>query len=447
MKQQIYEHISLRAFFKIIAPSIVGMVFIALYSIVDGIFIARFVGDAALAAINLVIPICSATFAIGIMLSTGGSAVVSIKMGEKNMTDAREKFTFTILIGLASGAIMSLLCILLLKPLLIFLGATENLYPYCFSYALIICIGMPVAILKTLYEYFFRANGNPGIGLSMAVLGGVVNIFLDYLFIVHWSMGITGAALGTVMGFLMPAVIGTLFFTKKDSPLHFVKTKWQGKFLLEACINGSSEMVTELSTGFTTFLFNILCLKYMGEAGLSAITIILYAHFLLTSVYLGFASGIAPAVSYNYGAENSVQIKQMMKYSVWFLIISSVLVFVCSLASAPYLIGIFTAPHSGVFDIALRGLKIFSVGFLFIGINIFASALFTAFSNGKISALISMLRVLVFVSAGLLLLPLLFNSDGIWLTIPLAELLSLGVSLYYLKRYSYTYGYNLRQQT
>lgn len=266
----------------------------------------------------------------------------------------------------------------------------------------------------------------------LSIIGGIINIALDYIFIKWFNLGIAGAALATGIGVLISSVLGIWYFLSKRSTLKFCKFKFDFKILLETTINGSSEMVTELSTGITTLLFNMLALKYAGENGVAALTIVLYSQFLMVSTYLGFSTGTAPLFSYNYGAQNFNKLKETFNYSKKFIVSSSIIIFILSLIFAPTIIKIFVNPSSVVYTLALVGLKIFAFSFLFVGINIFASGLFTALSNGKVSAIISFSRAFVFIIIGAFTLPPLFELNGLWLIVPFAELLSILVSFYYL---------------
>lgn len=433
------------SFTAMVTPAIANMVFISLYTIVDGIFVSRYVGEAALASINITLPLINVMFGVGIMLSTGAGALVSLHMGEGKMQQAREEFSFITLVSVASGVLLMVVLMAFLRPILLMLGATPALYEYCYIYGFITVLYTPFAMFKVLAENFIRADGHPTLSLVISVSGGVMNIVLDYIFIVEMSMGIAGAAIATMIGQVVPCILAAVYFMKKRGTLWFVRPKFNWHFLGASCINGSSEMVTEFSTGFTTLLFNIFTLRMLGENGLAAITIILYAHFLLTSVYLGFSSGISPVVSFSYGAKNIAQLHRVMRYCLVFLCTSAVAVFALGELGAQYIVGVFTGVDSPVFELGLHGMRLFSPCFLFIGVNIFASALFTALGDGKISAIISFMRALVFVVLGIIVLPMILHSDGIWLTIPFAEFLTLFISLWFIKKYSGQYHLGIRE--
>lgn len=441
MTNHLYNNLNGKKFMKITTPAILAMVFLSLYTIVDGVFISRFVGENALAALNIVTPLYSLIFGMGIMLAAGSSAIVSAKLGEGRIEEAKEKFTLMIGTAFLAGIVFGIGGVIFSKKIVLALGATPALFQYCIDYFWVISLFMPIMMLKTMFEYFLRAAGHPSFELFNSIIGGVTNIVLDYVFIVVLEMGIAGAAWGTALGYAISFVISGLFFLSKKPILHFKKPKWDSGFLLSSCANGSSEMVSELSNGVTTYLFNILTLAYMGEKGVAAISIILYAHFLMTSVYIGFSSGASPIISYFYGKKEEKEIKKAVSYCVVFIVISSVLVFAFSQVGASFMVEIFADKHTEVFEITKQGFHLFSYCFLFVGINIFASALFTSFLNGKISAILSFFRALVFVLIGILFLPELFGINGIWLIIPFAEIMTLLFSVYYARKYKKVYGY------
>lgn len=429
-------------FLKFVAPAVISMIFISLYTIIDGIFVSTLVGSDALASINIILPIINIIFGVAIMMGTGGSAIVAIKLGKKKYAEANDSFSLIFVAALVMGVALATITLVFFDKICMFLGATENLLPYCVSYGKIIALFTPIFILKSMLEFFVRTDGDFNFSLFLSIIGGVINIGLDYVFIVTFNMGIAGAALATGLGVLVSMILGFWYFTSKKSTLKFIKPKFDFKILSETMVNGSSEMVTELSTGVTTLIFNILVLKYAGEDGVAALTIILYAHFLLVSTYLGFASGIAPLISYNYGCKNVSKLKETFKYSKIFILVSSIIIFISSMVFAPYIVRIFVSPESNVFLLALSGLKLFSIAFLFVGVNIFASGLFTAFSNGKISAVISFARTFLFIFIGVLILPTAFDLNGVWLTVPFAELATVVLSLVFIKKYKSRYSFN-----
>jgi putative MATE family efflux protein len=441
MENSLSKSFTFSSLIKFTIPSIVMLVFISLYTIVDGVFVSRFVNTDALSAVNIVYPFINVVIAVGVMLATGSSAVIAKKLGENKLREAKENFTLIILVGLTLGIIIGLIGFIFSKQIIYMLGSTKGLYDYCMDYFLALLIFIPAFIVNLLFQYLTITAGKPNVGLILTIIGGLANMILDYVFIVPMDMGISGAAYATGIGNLLPSILGTIYFLKKKSTLYFVKPKIDFKVILNTCTNGSSEMVTNLSTGVTTMLFNIAMMKLLGSSGVAAITIVLYGQFLIISAYIGFSSGVAPIISYNYGNENKKELKKIIKYSNKFIIISSVSLFIISMVFSGNIVGIFSPKGTSVFDIGYKGFRLFSIGFLVTGVNIFASAMFTAFSNGRVSATISFLRTFVFIIAGIIILPKFIGVNGIWLSIPLAEALSMIISILYINKYKNIYGY------
>lgn len=427
---------------KFTAPTIIMMVVMSLYTMVDGVFVSNLIGENALSAVNIVFPVTSIIIGIAVMFATGGSAVIARKMGEGKGQEAKENFSLIVAVGVTIGIVMLALVLIFINPIIKALGATATLHDYAYDYLKILIVFTPFAILQILFQIFFVTAGEPKLGLFATIAGGIANIILDYIFIVPLNMGIAGAALATGIGYSITAVFGLFYFAlNKKGTLYFTKLKFDRKVLVESCFNGSSEMVTNLATAVTTFLFNIIMIKYLGENGVAAITVVLYSQFLLTAVYLGFSTGVAPVLSYNYGEENSTEIKKVFKISMIFIGISSILIFALSIILSPNIVSIFVKMESEVFNIAMNGFLIFAISYLFTGFNIFAASMFTAFSNGKVSAIISFVRTFVFIILGIVLLPQLMGVDGIWLAVPFAEVLTLVISVFYISKLKKVYKY------
>ena len=427
---------------KFTGPSIIMLVFVSMYVMVDAVFVSNFVGSDALSALNIVYPVTSVVLAVSVMLATGGGAIIAKNMGEGKDREAREKFSLLILTGLVLGVVLTVFGIVFLDPLLHLMGATPKLYRYCYDYIYILLLATTLYIFQLLFQTFLVTAGKPHLGLAVTVVGGLSNVVFDYLFIVRFGWGVQGAALATSIGYALPALFGLVYFSVcRRGTLFFVRPKWRKKFLIRSCTNGASEMVTNLAVAITTFLFNIMMLRYVGEDGVAAITIVLYAQFLMTSVFMGYSGGLSPIISYNYGCGNHHRQKKIFRISMGFVGTVSVLVFVLSLLFRREIIGIFTPADSSVFPIAMHGFVIFSISFLFTGLNIYASAMFTAFSNGFVSAVISFLRTFLFLSVCLLGLPRAIGPDGIWWAVPVAEGLSIAVVLWFFGKLKNEYHY------
>lgn len=432
---------SFKEFLKFIAPAVITMIFMSLYTIIDGIFVAQLVGSDALASINITLPIMNIIFGISIMMASGGAAVTSIKMGKKDSIGANQTFSLVFFTSITIGVIIGTIGIFNIESISIFLGATPKLLPYCLDYGKVLILFAPFFFSKVLFDFYIRTDGDFIFSMMLSIIGGLINIIFDYIFIKFFHMGIAGAAWATGLGVLVPTIMGIYYFLSSKSNLKFIKPKFAFKELLDIMINGSSELVTEFSTGITTLIFNIVVIKYAGENGLAALTIILYAHFLLISTYLGFSMGIAPLISYNHGAQNFDKLKETFKYSKRFILGSAGLLFALSMIFTHQLVAVFVSIESPVYILAFSGLRIFSICFLFVGINVCATSMFTAFSNGLLSSIIALSRSLVFVLIGFAILPTLLNLTGLWLVIPVAELLTLMISIFLLKKYKHFYNY------
>ena len=336
-------------------PTIIMMLVVSLYTIVDGVLIARLVGENALAAANVAYPAISFTLAMGIMLGTGGSAVVAHKMGAGYLEEARRDFGFLALVAVCIGLAVCLAGALFAGPLARLLGASDLLLDDTVTYLRVQLCFAPMAMLQLLFESFFVTAGRPGLGLGLATAAGVTNAVLDYLYMGPMQMGILGAALGTVTGYSIPAVAGVLFFLLRRQGLRFGRPHGDLRMLGRACFNGASEMVTNLSMAVTTFLFNAIMMAYLGEAGVSAITIVLYAQFLLVALYMGFSMGVAPVFSFNRGAGRYDRMRRIFGYCLRFILVSSVAILAVALALSGVVVGIFSTPDSPVYAIALDG--------------------------------------------------------------------------------------------
>lgn len=315
---------------KFAFPTISMMLFMGLYTIVDTIFVSRFVNTNALSAINIVCPVINLIVGLGTMIATGGSAIVARKMGAGEPKRAKQDFTLLILFGFILGIVIFILGISFIDEIIYALGVDKVLFPYCKDYLTIILLFTPASMLQVLFQNLFVTAGKPTLGLVLSVSAGVMNIVFDYLFMVIFDMGIAGAGLGTGIGYLIPAITGLIVFCKKSGTLSFVKPIIDIKVLGESCINGSSEMVSQLSTAITTFFFNRTMMKLLGVNGVASITIIIYTQFLLTTLFIGFSMGVAPVISYNFGANNYYGLKKIYKICISFIFVGSLFIFALS---------------------------------------------------------------------------------------------------------------------
>ncbi len=423
-------------------PTIVMLVFMALYTMVDGAFVSRLIGTDALSAVNIVYPLVNIYLAIGIMIGTGGSAIVARRIGQGDPRRAKADFTFLMIVSAVLGLAVTCIGLLELDWIIRLLGASPEIYNLCHNYAFILLFFVPMAVVQMAFLNFFVVDGRPGFGLAVVVAGGVLNMLLDYVLIETAGMGIGGAALATGIGYTVPCLLGVWHFFRKGKPgLRFARPTFDRNVLWKSVINGSSEMVTNLSLAIITYLFNIIMMHHLGVDGVAAITIVLYAEYLLCAVYFGYSTGVSPLISYQYGKGDTFRLQRMFKNSLAIVAGCSIGAFVMSYVLAGGIVSIFTPVETPVYGYALRGFKIFAISFIFMGFNIFASALFTALSNGKVSAFLSLMRSFVFIALGVALLPLFLGTDGVWLAVPVAELLSFCLSAWFVFHYRESYKF------
>lgn len=384
------------------APSIIMMIFMSMYTIIDGMFVSRFVGSNALSATNIVYPVINIMIAIATMMATGGNAIISKYLGEGKKEKAKERLTMFVVITLIVSGIIMLVTLSFLNRICYMLGATDELLMYCRNYLMILVIFTPACMLQSLFQSYLVTAERPTLGLILIILAGVLNAVLDYVLIVHCHLGIRGAALATGIGQSVPAIAGLIFFFVNKKGLCFTRFQVNVRDFWHACYNGSSEMVSQLAAAIITFLFN--------------------------SFHLGFAVGIAPIVGFQYGAQNKAQLKRIYKTTFIFVVVSSVVITVVAALLAKPIVSIFTK-DPGTWELASVGFQIFAINFLFSGVNIASSGFFTALSNGKVSALISFCRTLLFTVIFLLVLPRIWGLNGAWVAIPSSELCTLVLSV------------------
>ena len=437
------REVKLGTFVKFVAPSVVMLVVIGLYYTIDSIFVSNFVGSDALASLSIVYPIQGLVWGISVMLAAGSSAIVAIKMGEGKQREANEKFSLICLVSAVIAVLMIIAGFIFIDPIVAFLGATSRLWDYCVEYARILLLATPAAFLGVLFEYFIRVDGKPGFTLLLYLSGGVVHLGLDYVFIVLCGWGIKGAAWATFSGMTTVMLVGAAYFIFQETQLKLTSPKWDGRYVAHSMLNGSSEMVTESSAGITTFFFNMIVIRLAGEDGVAALSIVLNSHYMLISAHLGYITGVAPLISYFYGAKEYLKVNLFLKYSRTFMLVSSVVLAALCFLGAPYIARAFEPAGTPVYEMALTGIRYLSAAFLFTGINVFASGFFTAYGNGQISALISLSRALIMVIIGAFLLSALFGLSGAWMALAFAELTTTGLSIAMFARYRKVYHYDL----
>lgn len=441
MSGNISQKFTLLSLFRFSIPAIVMLIFTSLYTAVDGVFISRFVGSDALSAINIVLPVDTVVCGIGIMLGTGGSAVIGRKLGAGREEEARKDFTLVTLFSIAVGAVLTLLVLCSLRPIMGFLGASHRLFPYCVEYGRILFLFAVPYIVQMVFSILFLTASKPRLALWLTITSGVLNLALDYFFIVVCNMGIGGAAWGTAISRCLGGFFPLFYFARKIPGLRFRRPRLDWGILGEVTSNGSSEMVSNIATGVTTFLFNLTMMDLVGEDGVAAMTIVLYTQFIFSAVFLGFSTSAAPVISFNYGSGDTSHLQKLFRYCLVIVGGCTLFMLLAALLLADPLITLFTPRESTVFALARHGYMIFIWNFLFSGFNIFASSFFTALSNGRVSAFISFLRTLVFIVGAILTLPRFLGLDGLWMAVPAAELLTALVAAVLLLRLGGFYQY------
>jgi len=430
MAVHLSDHFNYKKLLKAALPSIFMMVFTSIYSIVDGIFVSNFVGTTAFASINLIMPVLMILGAIGFMMGAGGSALVAKTLGEGDKEKANKIFSMIIYFTAALGAIISVIGFLFVEQLAKLLGATPEMLSDCVKYGRILIALNFLYILQNTFQSMFIVAEKPMLGFAVTVVAGMTNIVLDALFVAVFKWGLVGAAVATAMSYVVGAVVPVFYFLNKKnkSLLRFVKTKFDFKAIFKAVLNGSSELVTNVSASIISVLFNMQLLKIAGENGIAAYGVIMYAGFIFTAIIYGYSIGTAPIIGYHYGAENFDELKNVLKKSLIMLGIGGIVMTALAEAFASPLSGIFVGYDKDLLALTTNGMRLYSWSFLICGINIFASSFFTSLNDGFISALISFSRTLAFQVLTVLTLPIWFGINGIWLSVVIAEILSLIVS-------------------
>ncbi len=433
--------VTLQNVLKFAVPTIAMTVFMSFYTMVDGLFVSNLIGTDALSAINLTAPVIQLVTAVSTMLATGGSAVIMKKMGEQKTDEAREDFTFLILVNVVVGFVMYGLGYLTMHSVFEGMRLSAAVEAYCVAYlSRYLLFTVPVLLMNN-FTLYMIASEKAALSLICSVTGGVLNMVLDYVLIAGLGMGIGGAAVATGLGYSVTAVVGLFVFSRKKSLLHFKKPVFRVRVLASAAANGCSEMATALVTGIITMMFNWTMLRYVGEDGVAAVTIIMYVLMFASSLYTGYSYGVAPMLSFYYGEQNREKLKKLVAVSLKVIAVISVLTVAASFALTRPLVSVFARPDNPVFDLAVTGNRICTVALFFIGFNIFASGLFTALSNGGVSAVLAFSRSFVFMLVTMLLLPAFLGVNGIWLATPAAELMALALSVGMFLKYRKRYGY------
>lgn len=442
MKIKLSDHFTYSKLLRFVFPSIIMMIFTSIYGVVDGLFVSNFAGKTAFASINLVMPFVMILGGIGFMIGTGGTALVSKVLGEGKKEKANKIFTMMIIFTLLLGTLLSVIGVVSMPWVADFLGATEEMMADCILYGRIVT-GFTVAfMLQNVFQSFLIAAEKPKLGLLATVLAGVTNMALDAIFIIVFKWGVAGAAIATGLSQCVGGIFPLIYFSRDNSSLlRLTNTKLEIKPIFNACGNGSSELMSNISSSVVSMIYNFQLMKYVGEDGVSAYGVLMYVQFIFVAIYIGYAIGCAPITGYHFGAQNHGELKNMLRKSAFLSAISGVVLTILAIVLSSPLAKLFVGYDEELYELTRHAFSLFAYSFLLAGFNIFTSSFFTALNNGAVSAAISFMRTLIFQTSSVLILPIFLGVDGIWWAITVAEVFAFILSLIFLfaKREKYHY--------
>ena len=442
MKIQLSEHFTYGKLIRFALPSIGMMIFNSIYGVVDGIFVSNFAGKTAFAAVNLIMPFLMMLGTVGFMIGSGGTALISMTLGMGDKKRANEIFSMLTWICIISGLVLSTAALLFLRPVAIMLGAEGEILENCMLYGRIVIPATTAYLLQFAFQSFCVTAEKASLSLTVALSAGICNIVLDALFVAVFRWGLVGAAVATAFSQYVGAVIPLVYFARKNSSLlKLGKFRFHGMALLKTCTNGLSELMSNLSMNLVSMLYNLQLLRYAGENGIAAYGVIMYVNFVFVSVFLGFSVGTAPLIGFNYGADNQKELKNLFRKSMIGIAVLSLVMTASAILLARPLAGVFVGYDAALLEMTARGFMIYALSFLLCGFNIYGSALFTALNNGLISAGIAFVRTLICQIAAVMLLPLIWELDGIWFAIVAAELAALLLTAFFMVKYRKCYHY------
>lgn len=442
MKISLSDHFTYGKLLRFTLPSVVMMIFTSIYGIVDGIFVSNFAGKVPFTALNLIWPLIMMVGCFGFMVGSGGTALISKTLGEKKPQKANEIFSLLTWMCVIGGVALTVISLVFLRPIAVWMGATGDVLENCVLYGRIVLPASTAFILQFAYQNFCVTAEKASLSLWMTVGSGVCNILLDFLFVAVFGWGLTGAAVATAISQYFGAIIAIVYFARPNkSLLRLGKCRYDGKAIGRTVINGSSELMSNIAMNLVGMLYNVQLLRYAGEDGVAAYGVIMYVNLIFLSVFIGYAIGTAPLIGYNYGAENHREQKNIFKRGMVILTVSAILMMLSGMLLARPLAKIFVGYDKTLTDMTTRAFTIYSISFVFTGINMYGSSMFTALNNGLVSAVISFVRTLVCQLAAVLLLPLVWQLDGIWWSVVVAEFAALLLTAFcflkYRKRYHY----------
>ena len=442
MSLKMSGHFTYKRLLRFVISPILMIICTAVYGVVDGFFISNYVGKLPFAAVNLVMPVDMVPVAIGFMIGEGGNALISKKLGENKRGLANQYFSLLIYTTAGIGVVLSLAGYTLMPAIADVLGANDQLKPYCVEYGRILFAAQFFYVLQNIFQSFFIAAGKPDLSLKVSLLSGGINVLLDVLFIVVLHWGVAGAAWATALGQVAGGMVPLVYFARKNSSLlQITRTRLNLPVLFKTFTNGSSDMVSVLSASVITALYNYQLLSIAGEDGVAAYGAIMYITFIFMSIYLGYASGSAPLISFQYGARNYGELHNLVRKSIILMLGMGMVITVTAEWLAAPLLGAFVGYDGDLFSMTIHGYRMYVLSFLLMGLNIWGAALFTALNNGLVSAAISFLRTFGFEMAAVLLLPLWLGIDGIWISIFVAELCTCFFTVYFVVRKREVYHY------
>lgn len=444
MRIQLSDHFSYGKLIKFTLPSIAMMIFTSIYGIVDGFFVSNFAGKTPFAAVNLIMPVLMILGTVGFMFGTGGTAIVAKTYGEGDREKANSYFSLFVYLAFGLGVLLAVAGILFTRPIASFLGATGELLENCVVYARIILLALPSYVLQVMFQSFFVAAEKPNLGLTVTISSGVTNMVLDAVLVILLPQQhkLAGAAAATAMSQVVGGVVPLFyFFRKNDSILRLGKTRYDGRAVMKACVNGSSEFMSNISMSLVGILYNGQLMKYAGENGVAAYGVMMYVSMIFSAAFVGYSIGTAPIIGYHDGARNYTELYGLLRKSLTMIGIFGVGMVVSGELLATPLSKLFVGYDKELMDMTVSGFRIFALSFAFMGFAIFASGFFTALNDGVTSAIISFLRTLVFQCAAVIILPMLWGIDGVWISIIVAEVMAVVLSAIFLvaKRKKYHY--------
>lgn len=442
MKIMLSDHFTYKNLLRFTFPTVIMMVFISVYGVVDGFFVSNYAGKTAFAAINLIMPFVMVLGGMGFMIGTGGTALVSKVMGEGDPERANRLFSEMISFTVIFGAVLSAVGVAVMRPVSVLLGATPEMIDDCVLYGRIV-VGFTAAfMLQNVFQSFFIAAEKPKLGLAATVAAGLTNMVLDALFVGGFNWGIAGAAVATGISQCVGSIFPLIYFAAQNkSRLRLSFAMPEIKPVLASCANGSSELMSNISASIVGMLYNFQLMRLLGEDGVSAYGVMMYVQFIFTAVFFGFSTGSAPIISYHFGADNPSEVKNMLVKSVVFMEAAGAVLTAAAIAMSPLLADIFVGYDVQLKELTEHAFRIYCLHFLLAGFNIFASSFFTALNNGAVSAAISFIRTLVFQVAAVLLLPLVLGENGIWCSVLVADAGATVLSVIFLYKKRYEYGY------